>query len=88
MSSGHEPASALSYLIASLYTASHRPLAERLAASLTRFGLPYALYEVPTVHRSLSVRGTDDPAYTKASFVRLPARYCVGCPFCIWTATA
>lgn len=58
------------YLIASLYTASYRPLAERLAASLTQFGLPYALYEVPTVHRSLSVRGTDDPTYTKANFVR------------------
>jgi hypothetical protein len=63
---GEQPA----FLVASLYTASYRPLAERLAASLTQFGLPYALYEVPTVHRSLSVLGTDDPTYTKANFVR------------------
>jgi hypothetical protein len=58
------------YLIASLYTASYRPLAERLAASLNQFGLPFALYEVPTVHRSTSARGTDDATYTKANFVR------------------
>jgi hypothetical protein len=69
MSSAHareQPA----YLIAGLYTANYRPLAERLAASLMQFGLPYALYEVPTVHRSMSVRGTDDPTYTKANFVQ------------------
>ena len=58
------------FLIASLHTASYRPLAERLAASLMQFGLPFTLYEVPTVHRSMSVRGTDDPTYTKANFVR------------------
>jgi hypothetical protein len=32
-------------------------------------GLPFAIYEVPTVHRSISVRGNDDPAYTKANFI-------------------
>jgi hypothetical protein len=63
---GERPA----FMIASLFTANYRPLAERLAASLTQFGLPYALYEVPTIHRSISAQGTDNPAYTKSSFVQ------------------
>jgi len=58
------------FLAASMYTPSHRALAERLAASLLALGVPFILYEVPTVHRSISALGSDDPAYTKANFVR------------------
>jgi hypothetical protein len=58
------------FLVASMYTPSYRGLAERLAASLSRFGLPFALFEVSTVHRSISASGTADDAYTKANFVR------------------
>ncbi|MGB6354281.1 MAG: alpha-1,2-fucosyltransferase [Steroidobacteraceae bacterium] len=63
---GERPA----FMVASLYTPSYRSLAERLAASLNRLGVPFALFEVPTVHRSISAQGTDDPAYTKANFLR------------------
>jgi len=63
---GERPA----FLVASLFTPSHRALAERLAGSLSAFGVPFALFEVPTVHDSISPRGTPDPAFTKASFVR------------------
>jgi hypothetical protein len=63
---GERPA----FLAASMYTPSHRALAERLAASLRALGVPFILYEVPTVHRSISARGSDDPTYTKANFVR------------------
>jgi hypothetical protein len=58
------------FMVASLYTPNYRSLAERLAASLNRMGMPFVLFEVPTVHRSISSQGTDDPAYTKANFLR------------------
>lgn len=64
------------YLVASMYTQSHRPLAERLARSLRTLSLPFALYEVPHVHRSISEHGSFDAAYTKANFIRfLHAEY-------------
>lgn len=66
---GGNLASQPAFVIVSMFTASHRELATRLAASLEQFGLPFAIYEVPAVHRSLSVRGSDNPAYTKANFI-------------------
>lgn len=53
------------FTVVSMFTPSHRPLAERLAASLDRTTLPYALYEVPSVHRSISAQGGGDIAFSK-----------------------
>ncbi len=58
-----------SFIVASMFTSSHRDFATRLATSLTQLGLPFAIYEVPTVHLSISPRGSTDPAYTKANFI-------------------
>jgi hypothetical protein len=58
------------FLVASMYTVSHRAFAERLAASLSQWKLPFALYSVPAVHRSISAQGTSDTRFTKASFIR------------------
>ena len=58
-----------SFVVGAMFTADYHAQAERLAASCTKYGLPYALHEVPAVHRSISSRGTDDPAYTKANFI-------------------
>ena len=58
------------YVIGAMFTAPYSNKAERLAASCEKFGLPYAIHEVPTVHRSISYRGTDDLCYTKANFIR------------------
>jgi len=58
-----------SYVVGAMFTAAYQAKAERLAASCARHGLSYVLHEVPTVHRSISGRGTDDPAYTKANFI-------------------
>lgn len=58
------------YLVAAMFTASYREKADRLAASCEKFGLSYVMHEVPTVHSSISSRGTDDLAYTKANFIR------------------
>jgi len=59
-----------SYVIVGMFTDHYRAEAERLAASCERFGLAYDLHAVPTVHHSISARGTDDLSFTKANFIR------------------
>ena len=59
-----------SYVIGAMFTAAYATKAERLIASCKKFCLPYVIHEVPAVHRSISHRGTDDLAYTKANFIR------------------
>jgi hypothetical protein len=59
-----------SYVIGGMFTAAYSGQAERLTASCEKFGLPYVVQEVPTVHRSISGRGTDDLSYTKPNFIR------------------
>jgi hypothetical protein len=59
-----------SYVIGAMFTAAYSEKATQLAASCEKFGLPYVIHEVPTVHRSISGRGTDDLSYTKANFIR------------------
>jgi hypothetical protein len=58
-----------SYLVGAMFTAAYAKKAERLAASCRRFGLPFVLHEVPTVHCSISGSGTDDLSFTKANFI-------------------
>jgi len=65
-SSGHQ---AWPFTVVSMFTANMAALAERLKASLERFDLNYALYQVPTVHRSISPRGGDDLNFCKPAFI-------------------
>src|SRR5256885_2123566 len=57
------------YIVGGMFTAAYSKKAERLAASCERFRLPYVLHEVPTIHRSISARGSDDLSYTKPNFI-------------------
>src|SRR4051812_4514148 len=57
------------FLVTSIFTKSYQEKAERLAASLERHGLPHALFEVPSVHRSISSKGNDDIRYCKPHFL-------------------
>ena len=43
--------------------------AQRLADSCRRFNLPYSVWRAPTVHCSISWRGTADLRFTKPSFI-------------------
>jgi hypothetical protein len=63
-SRGHEAP-----LICGMFTPDYAALAARLVDSLQRLGLPHAIFEVPMVHRSISLKGSDDPTYTKANFL-------------------
>jgi hypothetical protein len=43
--------------------------AQRLLTSCEKFGLPYCIYQVSDIHRSINVNGCDDLAFTKANFI-------------------
>lgn len=58
------------FLVCAMFTPDYRQQAERLAASLDRFALGHALFEVPKVHRSISSRGGDDLVFCKPRFIR------------------
>jgi hypothetical protein len=57
------------YIVGAMFTPGYAAKASRLAASCETFGVPYELHEVASVHRSVSSRGTTDPAFTKANFI-------------------
>jgi hypothetical protein len=58
------------FIVCAMFTPDYRSKAERLAASLTAFGVQYALFEVPQVHRSISPQGGDDLGFGKPRFIR------------------
>jgi hypothetical protein len=64
MPAGDEP-----LVIAGMFTPSHIHTAERLVRSLRNLKLPHVIYEVPTIHRSISRKGSDDPVYAKSNFI-------------------
>jgi hypothetical protein len=43
--------------------------AQRLLTSCDKFGLPYCIYQIPDIHRSINLNGCDDLAFTKANFI-------------------
>jgi hypothetical protein len=43
--------------------------ADRLARSCEKYELPYRIYKVPEVHKSLSPSGTDNLSFTKVNFI-------------------
>src|SRR6185295_18542001 len=57
------------FVVVAMFTSDYAEKASRLAASCDNFGLQYEMHEVPKIHRSISTRGSDDLAYTKANFV-------------------
>jgi hypothetical protein len=53
-----------------MFTLSHYATAQRLIASLEQYGLHYALFQVPTVHRSINAQGEGDLSLSKPRFIR------------------
>jgi hypothetical protein len=58
------------FIVAAMFTENARQYAERLKSSLEQVGLSFALYQVPTVHRSISHRGSADIAFCKPNFIQ------------------
>ena len=57
------------FVVAAMFTFDVGDRADRLKASLERTGLNYALYRVPSVHRSISTKGGGDIAFSKPNFI-------------------
>jgi hypothetical protein len=62
------------FTVVAMFTDAYARLAARLRASLEEQGLRYALFEVPSVHRSISARGNDDQSLTKPALVSFAQR--------------
>jgi hypothetical protein len=72
----------LPFIVASMFTTDFRAVADRLKSSLEQLRLNFVLYQVPTIHSSISAAGTDDLAFCKPNFIhqvqdrhRLPILY-------------
>ena len=52
-----------------MFTANVKAFADRLKSSLEQVGLNFVLYEVPTIHSSISAKGTNDITFCKANFI-------------------
>lgn len=50
-------------IVCAMFTPSHGTIAELLVRTLTAHSLPFAIYELPYEHRSVSIRGVADMAY-------------------------
>lgn len=57
------------FLVCSFYTKNYESQANRLAESLEALKIPHQLYEAPTVHQSISPKGSADIAYTKGNVI-------------------
>jgi hypothetical protein len=65
------------FIVCAMFTSGFRHRAQRLAASLEKFGLAHSLFEVEEVHRSISVKGEGDLSVSKPRFIRfLLERFC------------
>jgi len=59
----------LGYIFVAMYSSEYLNKAEILAVSLKKFNLPFALFQVPSVHESISLKGSKNLAYTKPNFI-------------------
>jgi hypothetical protein len=60
------------FIVCALFTSDktqYYKYACRLAASCEKFGLPYSICQIPDIHRSINLNGSDDLAFTKANFI-------------------
>jgi hypothetical protein len=58
-----------SFLVCGMFTSNYAHKAARLEDSLKKFGLPYALYQTPSIHSSISHHGKFDSDFNKPRFI-------------------
>lgn len=60
------------FIVCAMFTGNN-PLylkyAGRLANSCGKYELPYSIYQVPAIHKSMNICGHDDLSFTKAQFI-------------------
>jgi len=63
------PNGATSFMVCGMFTANYAEKALKLQDSLTNLGLSYALYEIPSIHSSISRHGKVDSEFNKPRFI-------------------
>jgi hypothetical protein len=58
------------YIVIAMFTADLRGSADRLLRSVKKFNLNHSFYQVPTVHKGISIKGSNDIAFCKPNFIR------------------
>jgi len=59
-----------SFIACGMFTRNYTTKALNLQDSLNKFGLPYALYEIPSIHSSISHHGNTSSPFNKPKFIR------------------
>jgi hypothetical protein len=59
-----------SFLVCGMFTKNYGDKALKLEASLNKFRMPYALYEIPSIHSSISHHGSASSPFNKPEFIR------------------
>jgi len=63
------PKQGQNFIVCGMYTKEYFEMALRLKNSLERFNLPYGLFEIPTIHSSISYRGNSSSEFNKPKFI-------------------
>lgn len=60
------------FVVCAIFTATSNryfAFAKRLKLSCEKYSLPFRIYSVPEIHKSVSPNGTEDSSYTKSNFI-------------------
>lgn len=63
------PNEADSFLVCGMFTSNYAEKALKLEQSLIRFDLPYVLYEIPSIHSSITPNGESNSQFNKPKFI-------------------
>ena len=58
------------FIACGMFTRNYADKALNLENSLNKFSLPYALYEIPSIHSSISHHGNTNSSFNKPKFIR------------------
>jgi hypothetical protein len=58
-----------SFLVCGMFTSNYANKALKLESSLNKFKMPYALYEIPSIHSSISHHGSASSPFNKSQFI-------------------
>jgi len=57
------------FLVCAIFTSSYAFKATKLETSLKKFRIPYSLYQIPSIHSSISRHGSNNSPFNKPKFI-------------------
>jgi hypothetical protein len=64
------PSNADNFIVCAMFTGNYGNKAKKLEASLVKFRMPHALFEISSIHSSISPHGSTNSPYNKPQFVK------------------